>query len=517
MTLPSVSTPACELTAHRGDTSEHRENTIPALRAAIDAGVSTVEIDLQVTADGEVVLLHDQTLDRLWGVRAAVGAVGWPDLRELGGPSLRIPRLAEALDLFDNARPVLLIDLDTPGPAAAAHAVVAAHRAATTAHSPARVAWCGRLDAMRVIRELDPDAEIWMPWHSGTAPTAEDLSELRPAVLNVPHLVVNPQLVGAAHDLGVRVSCWTVDNQTQARHLRSVGVDSITTNQPHELSRELDRPTAVDDPGSERRRARDIAIALAREAIEHVRTMPLGRIDTKKNPADHATDIDRAIERRVREVIGAQFPLHAFVGEEYGGAAGDGIPCWYLDPVDGTANLANGIPWTSFSLALVEEGVPVVAVVADPWRELIVDAAAGEGAWVAGRRLDLHSDAEPSATPLSGSIVSTELAGHRPWDGLPGFIDSLAEQFCTTRIMGSGTLAVAGVALGHGAGAVISAFGPEDHLAAMLIVKEAGGVVLDETGRDTLFPSVGGIFAARDRHSADAIMDVWRSARHGHS
>jgi myo-inositol-1(or 4)-monophosphatase len=515
MTPSSPAPVACDFTAHRGDSSEHRENTLPALRAAIDAGASTVEIDVQLTADGEVVLLHDETLDRLWGVHAAVADLEWGDIREMGGPRNRIPLLADALDLFDDADRVLLIDLDTPAPAVAAHAVVAAHLAGATSKRPARVAWCGRLDAMIAIRDLDPDAEIWMPWHSVAPPTADDLSELRPAVLNVPHLVVNAGLVRFAHEHGLRVSCWTVDDPAQARHLVSAGVDSITTNRPRELARDLARGSADSAELSERRRARSIAIALAREAMEHVRTMPVGQIDTKKNPADHATDVDRAIERRVREVVGAQFPLHSFVGEEYGGLAGEGIPCWYLDPVDGTANLANGIPWTSFSLALVEDGVPVVAVVADPWRGLVVDASAGEGAWVDGRRLTLREDGDedPEVPPLSGSIVSTELAGHLPWAGLPLFIDALAAQFCTTRIMGSGTLAVAGVALGHGAGAVISSFGPEDHLAAMLIVKEAGGVVVDESGGDTLFPSGGGILAARDRRSADAIMELWRSSR----
>jgi myo-inositol-1(or 4)-monophosphatase len=69
-----------------------------------------------------------------------------------------------------------------------------------------------------------------------------------------------------------------------------------------------------------------------------------------------------------------------------------------------------------------------------------------------------------------------------------------------------------GVALGHGIGAVIGSFGPVDHLAAMLIVREAGGVVLDEHGRDTLFPASGGVLTATNRHAADALYEVWREA-----
>jgi myo-inositol-1(or 4)-monophosphatase/deoxyribonuclease-2 len=80
------------------------------------------------------------------------------------------------------------------------------------------------------------------------------------------------------------------------------------------------------------------------------------------------------------------------------------------------------------------------------------------------------------------------------------------------RIMGSGTLTIAGIALGHGIGAVIGSFWPVDHLAAVLIVREAGGVVLDEQGHDTLFPASGGVLAAANRPAADALYGVWREA-----
>lgn len=498
--------------AHRGDSSRHRENTVAAIRSALEAGADTVEIDVRLTACGEVVVLHDPTLERLWGDARAIEDVTWAEVRDLGGGDLRIPRLVEILPLFEASPTMLLIDMDSPVPAAAAHAVVSAHA------DSARIAWCGHLDGMRVIRSLDDTAEIWLPWSRGIAPTDDDLAELRPAVVNLPHLVVGPNLVEAVHALGARVSCWTVDDTVQARWLTAIGVDSITTNR-------LDDTRAVigDDPAplsaaEERFRERLIARSLAEWAVDYVRTHAVGPVDTKANPADHVTAIDRAIETGVREVVAAQFPSHVFVGEEFGGSAVAGTPCWYLDPVDGTANLANGMPWTSFSLALVEDGVPVVAVVADPWRGepgaagVVVEAASGEGAWVGERRLRLPAaEWDRQIDPLRGAMVSTELAGHRPWPGMLELVDGLADRYCTTRIMGSGTLTIAGIALGHGVGAVIGAFGPVDHLAAVLIVREAGGVVLDENGHDTLFPAWGGVLAARDRRTAEALFALWRN------
>ncbi|ARC57752.1 Fructose-1,6-bisphosphatase/inositol-1-monophosphatase [Frondihabitans sp. 762G35] len=513
--------------AHRGDSSRWRENTLRAVRSALAEGADSVEIDVRLTRDGDVVLLHDPTLERLWGVERAVRDVTLAELRELGGGEERIPLLADVLPLFDRGDALLLIDMETVEPAAAAYDVVARHRAAP-AGAEARVAWCGALDALRTIRTLDDAAEVWLPWASAVPPRAEDLADLRPAVVNLHHLLVGPGMVEAVHALGARVSCWTVDDRDQMAWLQRIGVDSITSNRLADLLGSRAEAFGGDDAsaatadeaeapsgrsGEERRRARLVARELAVWAMDHVRSNPVDRVDTKKNPADHVTEVDRAIERGVREVVDAQFPGHRFVGEEYGGEPEAGSPCWYLDPVDGTANLANGVPWTSFSLALVEDGSPVVGVVADPWRGLLVEAAAGEGAWVDGRRLRLAPAVAGGADdPLRGRIVSTELAGHRPWPGMVELVDGLAERFCTTRVMGSGTLTIAGVALGHGSGAVIGAFGPVDHLAAALIVREAGGVVLDEAGRDTLFPERGGILAARDRETADALFALWRDA-----
>ncbi len=504
-------------TAHRGDSSRHRENTLAAIRSAADAGARTVEVDVHVTRDGQVVLVHDDTLERLWGVDARVAGLDLADVRALGGGDLRIPLLADALELLAGTDVELVIDMASGDPAAAAHAVVQA------APRTPRVAWCGHLDGMRLIRELDPAAVIWLPWADPQPPTADDLAELRPAVVNMPHLVVGRALVDAVHALGARVAAWTVDEPAQMEWLASIGVDAITTNELATLldvlaRREAD-PAAADArataPAAERTRARAAARDLAARAVHHVRSHEVGAVTTKANPEDHVTEIDRAVERDVRAVVGAQFPHHVLVGEEYGGEAVPGRPCWYLDPVDGTANLANGVPWTSFSLALVVDGEPVVGVVADPWRGTVVEAAAGEGAWSAGARLDLRATPggvhAPDADPLRGRMVSTELAGHAPWPGMLPLLDALAARWCTLRIMGSGTLTVAGVALGHGAGAVIGAFGPVDHLAATLIVREAGGVVLDADGEDTLFPASGGVLAARDRPTALALHALWRA------
>jgi fructose-1,6-bisphosphatase/inositol monophosphatase family enzyme len=90
----------------------------------------------------------------------------------------------------------------------------------------------------------------------------------------------------------------------------------------------------------------------------------------------------------------------------------------------------------------------------------------------------------------------TEWAAHVPWSGMTQFLAALGERHCTSRIMGSGTLSVASVALGRAAGAVISSFHPEDHLAAVLLCREAGAVVVDRAGTATAWPEHGPFVAA---------------------
>lgn len=254
----------------------------------------------------------------------------------------------------------------------------------------------------------------------------------------------------------------------------------------------------------------DDAFAVARElaewAIPATRTIDRGAISQKENPADLVTDVDTAVERHVRHVIGARFPHHAFVGEEFGGSAVAGVPTWYLDPVDGTTNVANGMPWSAFSLALAVDEQPLIAVVADPWRGEIFDARRGRGARLDGRMLPA-----PRAASLAGSVVSTELAGHRPWPGMQHLCENLADRYCTVRVMGSGTLSLVGVAAGRGAGAVVGRFGAVDHVAAALIAHEAGAHVLDEAGQRNLFPRSGGMLVAAPALAAE-LHALWCAA-----
>ncbi|WP_147916217.1 inositol monophosphatase family protein [Ruania zhangjianzhongii] len=504
---------APRIVAHRGlhaeGTGGARENTLAAIRAAVAAGATWIEIDVRVSRDGAVVLLHDATLERLWGDSRAVTEVTLAELGELGGGDRRIPLLTEALDLVAGTGATLLIDIDEPSVARPAA------QAAAADPSGAQTAWCGHPDSMRQVREVLPEAAIWTPWYSTEPPGAADLVGV--SLINVQHLLVSPAFVDAVHAHGVQVAVWTVDDASQAAHLARIGVDSITTNKVETIQHAL-RQGTVDD----RSRQAAVALELAEQAAEltaRARRDGIGSVETKTGPADHVTEVDRKIERGVRAALGAQFPEHDIVGEEYGGTGDGHRPCWYLDPVDGTANLANGFPWTSFSLALVEDGRPVVGVVFDPVGGTLegapapvpVVAVAGRGSWRLGKRLTATT--AQGDDPLSGALVITELDGARTWPGLHELLDALGARHCTVRIPGSGTATLAGIAMGRGVAAIIHRYSPMDHAAAALVVLEAGGAVLDETGRPNPHPVGGAIVAAADARAATSLWEQWQAVR----
>ncbi|WP_406208465.1 glycerophosphodiester phosphodiesterase [Kitasatospora sp. NBC_01560] len=211
--------------AHRGDPYRYRENTLPSVESALAAGADAVEVDVRLTRDGVPVLLHDATLDRLWGDPRELRRVTAEQLDELRDGDLTVPTLAEALKTV-GATPAarLLIDLDDPHPVAATWETV------TGLGAERRVAFCGPATAMLAVRALAPDAEIALTWKQPRLPVRALLDDLRPHYLNPPFGLATAEFTAAAHDAGLAVSTWTADLRRTMRRLRAAGVDSVTSN-----------------------------------------------------------------------------------------------------------------------------------------------------------------------------------------------------------------------------------------------------------------------------------------------
>ena len=191
-----------------------------------------------------------------------------------------------------------------------------------------------------------------------------------------------------------------------------------------------------------------------------------------KGHQDYITEVDVEIERLVLARLGAAFPGDGFIGEEGGGTVADSL--WVIDPIDGTANFARGIPHFCISIAHVSHGVPDIGVIYDPVCDEMFAAARGGGAFLNGARINV------SAT---NDIRSANVEiGWNMRSGMESFLRVLHNVVATGSGMiraGSGALGVAYVAAGRIDGYCETHINAWDVLAGIVLVQEAGGLCSD--------------------------------------
>ncbi|MCJ1679928.1 glycerophosphodiester phosphodiesterase [Streptomyces sp. APSN-46.1] len=213
---------------HRGDPYRARENTLSSIRSAFARGADAVEIDVRLTRDGVPVLLHDETLQRLWGHDVRLDAVTAPQLKELTGGG--IPTLREALTAAGPGR----VMIDLPGASYEAVRTVVGQVRACGARD--RTYYCAGPKTMLAVRAADPGAEIALTWTTLCPPRRVLIDAVAPRWLNYRFGLVGRELADALHRDGLLVSAWTADTRPTMRRLIAAGVDSVTTNRPDALA-----------------------------------------------------------------------------------------------------------------------------------------------------------------------------------------------------------------------------------------------------------------------------------------
>ncbi|MET7606318.1 glycerophosphodiester phosphodiesterase [Streptomyces avermitilis] len=208
--------------AHRGDPYRVRENTIDSLRSALRQGADAVEIDVRLTRDGVPVLLHDETLKRLWELDRPLRSLSWDEVRGLtdGG----VPTLVDALAATGESR--MLLDLPGADPRSVRRIVDVIREYG----AGERVYYCAGAPAMLAVRAADPAAEIALTWTTLAPPRPALLDAVRPRWLNYRFSLVDRDLTARVHREGYLLSVWTPDTRRSMRRLLDMGVDSITTN-----------------------------------------------------------------------------------------------------------------------------------------------------------------------------------------------------------------------------------------------------------------------------------------------
>jgi myo-inositol-1(or 4)-monophosphatase len=232
----------------------------------------------------------------------------------------------------------------------------------------------------------------------------------------------------------------------------------------------------------------------------------MNRIDglnvVEKQQMDFVSEVDKLAEAEIIKELRRAYPDHAILAEE-SGATGKGSLTWVIDPLDGTHNYLRGIPHFSVSIALLEKGVPIHAVVFDPLRDELYTASKGDGAYINDRRMRVSKREN-----LGGAMIATGFP-FRQREHLVPQLDmtrAILGQAEDIRRSGSAALDLAYVAAGRYDGYFEIGLKPWDMAAGVLLVHEAGGRYCDFAGRDGI-PASGNIIAG-NLNVAKAMVDA---------
>lgn len=223
----------------------------------------------------------------------------------------------------------------------------------------------------------------------------------------------------------------------------------------------------------------EFATTLARDAGKLAHSA-FGQSPTSvKGRHDLVTAMDGEVERFIRRAIEGRYSGEAFIGEEEGGAAGERV--WIVDPIDGTANYARGIPHYCVSIGYLERGVPTVGVLYDPSHDWVYAAARGEGAWRNGERLAVSPCAD-----ITAATVECGWSTRRSTADYVALVSRVLGAGCAVRRAGSGALGLADVAAGRVEAYCELHINAWDCAAGILLVCEAGGMTNDFFAGDGL-------------------------------
>jgi myo-inositol-1(or 4)-monophosphatase len=245
----------------------------------------------------------------------------------------------------------------------------------------------------------------------------------------------------------------------------------------------------------------NIAVKAARRAGSIINRAALDRTQLEvrsKRANDFVTQVDRAAEAAIIDILRQAYPDHAILGEESGALEGKGAGTakaeyrWVIDPLDGTTNFIHGFPQYCVSIAVQHRGATAHGVVYDPGKNELFTASKGRGAFLDDRRIRVSRCAH-----LQEALVGTGF----PFKELSRIdlyfrqLRAVMQQASGVRRAGAAALDLAYVAAGR-----LDAFwelglSPWDMAAGALMVQEAGGLVGDLAGEANYLES-GDIAAA---------------------
>jgi len=212
---------------HRGAPREAPENTMRAFRLALEQGADGIELDVQPSADGVPVILHDDTLDRTTDATGDVSRLTWERIRAARAGGEPVPRLEEVAAWAAETGAFLNVEIKRPGVEATALAVIE-----SAGLGPRTIFSSFLPESVAEVRRLAPDAACWLLTETWGPHVLQLAAELRVGGVCLDVRLATPAALDQLRAAQLPVICWTVDRPERMGELLRAGVRGIITNLP---------------------------------------------------------------------------------------------------------------------------------------------------------------------------------------------------------------------------------------------------------------------------------------------
>ena len=230
----------------------------------------------------------------------------------------------------------------------------------------------------------------------------------------------------------------------------------------------------------------EFCAGLIREAGDEARQGFVARTRSEvqlKGPQDYLTETDLAVETLIKRKLSQRYPTDGFLGEETGGTVSGAY--WVVDPIDGTANFARGIPHYAVVMAFVSDAKLEIGAIYNPEFDELYLATNGNGATLNGKPLHVSDTSD-----MDSASVELGWSNRLPNECYINMVTSALEAGANVRRASSGALGLAYVADGRSDGYAELHMNAWDCLAGQLIIAEAGGIV-EEQNADVMIDAGG--------------------------
>ena len=215
------------LTGHRGAAKLEPENTLLSLQTAIDLGVDQIEIDVHLTSDQHLVVIHDTTVDRTTDGQGAIADFTLAEIKQLdAGKGQRIPILQEVMDLV---RGKVILQIELKGPDTAAPVI---HTVEKNGMQSEVLLTSFVHERLREAHQLNPNLRLGALWAAPPPDACEQTIDMGAEAIHIQHLNIDSQLVQKAHAHGLKIRAWNPDTVEEIQRVINLGVDAIGSNRP---------------------------------------------------------------------------------------------------------------------------------------------------------------------------------------------------------------------------------------------------------------------------------------------